>query len=458
MIIKNIFKRDFFVYYLPILIIECYLLVTIFLYFCGPVLWYIPNKTKLFLFLIISYCSLWIGYDYYIRKRSISVKPQEIKYTQNILASNQKRNIKYIFLFSAIFNIFSLIILYRFFLGSSIFTGPFAPGESYFERLKGVHGSYAQLVTLISVFWVFTYFYLPVGIIYWKKLTVLFRSILLISLTIQIIFWAKLGTLKGLGDLVIISIALFVIKAAMDLKYSKRFEKEKIGNIIKKKLVKKIVFLVTIISIIFILISYIISARQKEIYGMNYEMSVVNSLTRGFVIEEKKYNFISLIFKDDYVIYSLSLYITHGYTGLAYCLDLPFVWTYGVGFSRALSEYVEKYFGIEVLPRSYLNRNQYLSGWRARELWSTVFPWIAGDITFWAIPILMIFIGRLFAIIWIRVIRQMNLLDVVLLLQLFIFAFYIPANNQLFQSVNSFFGVIGLLLMYPIKKIFPNLK
>jgi len=87
-------------------------------------------------------------------------------------------------------------------------------------------------------------------------------------------------------------------------------------------------------------------------------------------------------------------------------------------------------------------------GWDAQALWSSIYPWIASDVSFPGTLLIVFLIGRGFALCWLDTLRGENPFAVVLLSQFLIMLFYFPANNQLLQSGEGFIAFWVTLLLW----------
>jgi len=139
---------------------------------------------------------------------------------------------------------------------------------------------------------------------------------------------------------------------------------------------------------------------------------------------------------------------THGYCGLSHCLQLRFQWTYGLGHSLAAQELLRRFTGIDVYERTYLARSEMRSGWYGLQWWSTVFPWLASDVTFPGALLVMVMAGFLFAKTWMEAAYECNPVALALFAQLTLAVLFVPANSQIFQESQTMFGTYGLLLWY----------
>lgn len=152
-------------------------------------------------------------------------------------------------------------------------------------------------------------------------------------------------------------------------------------------------------------------------------------------------------------VYLLINYVTHGYEGLGQCLQLPFVWTYGIGHSRALMEYADQYLGWDwIWDRHYLWRNYLVTGRHPLMYWPTALVWIASDVTFWGVPLVIFLIGRFFGKIWKEFLLCGNPITLALFIRLVILVLFLPANFQIFQGRVMWWGTMGLLALWLVSK------
>jgi hypothetical protein len=138
------------------------------------------------------------------------------------------------------------------------------------------------------------------------------------------------------------------------------------------------------------------------------------------------------------IVMGLDIYLTAGYYAVSLSLREPYVPMFGLGNSTFASRQFARFSSLEDFPnRSYPVRIEKY-GWDSVGLWSTIYPWLASDVSFPGALILIYFIGRLFALSWLDTLGGTNPFAVVLFAQLVIMLFYFPANNQLLQSGEGF--------------------
>ena len=138
--------------------------------------------------------------------------------------------------------------------------------------------------------------------------------------------------------------------------------------------------------------------------------------------------------------YAFTHYLSSGYYAVYLSLKVPFVPTFGVGNSMFLYRQAARALGDKsILRKPYPIRIERY-GWDAYGLWSSIYPWLASDVSFPGVILLVFLVGRLFAMSWLDTLIGKNPLAVVVFAQFIIMLFYFPANNQLMQSGADFTG------------------
>ena len=89
-------------------------------------------------------------------------------------------------------------------------------------------------------------------------------------------------------------------------------------------------------------------------------------------------------------------YLTQGYFALYLALDKPFVPTFGVGNSFFLVRQAARIPGLEDLDQQPYPMRIEENGWDAYAFWSTIYPWIASDVSFPGTLVVVFLIGRPF--------------------------------------------------------------
>lgn len=149
---------------------------------------------------------------------------------------------------------------------------------------------------------------------------------------------------------------------------------------------------------------------------------------------------------------TLLSYFSHGYRGLNYSLQLPFVWTYGYGGSRAMNEYLQQYLNIQSMYNdTYPMRVKVVFGYDCEMSWPTAFSWWASDFSFPGVVILMFFLGILICRVVKDVLNSYSVVSISFLCQLVILIVFMPLNNQAFQARGALIATVLLAFLWMFK-------
>ncbi len=145
----------------------------------------------------------------------------------------------------------------------------------------------------------------------------------------------------------------------------------------------------------------------------------------------------------------LTSYLSSGYYGLSLCLQLPFVFCYGVGNSYALSVFANRFLGWEnMYYHTYLYRMEEAFGRNGLRSWNTIFPWLASDLTFFGVIILFLFIGYMWSVAWDEILKYRNPISIVFFANISMGLVFVPANNQLFSGIDACMTTPFVILMW----------
>lgn len=153
-------------------------------------------------------------------------------------------------------------------------------------------------------------------------------------------------------------------------------------------------------------------------------------------------------------------YVAGSYHTLGVALRMDFKWSYGIGFSEFLSDYLQRFTGINIRERTY--------GSRAVDLtdppiistygWSTAYVQLAGDLTFPGVIVLFLLLGMLVARVWKDVIEEGNVLAVPFTIQIALFLLFVPLNCIVFGSGGYFVTFFVSAAIWVVPKLLERRK
>lgn len=448
----------FFRFYSPIVIALTYLFGTLVLYFLfDNESMEQENALQLTMFVVAAYGAFGLGYWLAMRRRTANAPamtmpampppgrrppmprpPMPPPSMHRPSAGNARvaaqapmqrggRNSRFtrsMFWFSALFTIIDAAFIMRDRLYfDTIWASLLSPGQAYSFRNVTTTTDVSVPMQLYTLFHICTYFFMPIAVLNWKQLSWLEKGIAVAGGIMSVLPDLADGT-NAEVVFTIVRLLIYVFAAAMLRSIVQ-------GAGVWRPVIRRALIFGAIGSLWFGVTQF---ARIQE---YNAPVATQQGLL-GRVLGADRAE----------AVRAIVIYPTHGYTGLAQCLKLPFVWTYGAGHSRAVAQYLEQYFQINIFPRHYMWRNQLETGREPQQIWSTAFPWFASDLTFTGTVLLLGLAGYLFASAWYSVIRYRSTIALVLLGHFGIFIMFLPANNQVFQSRPYFWGTWALLICY----------
>lgn len=152
------------------------------------------------------------------------------------------------------------------------------------------------------------------------------------------------------------------------------------------------------------------------------------------------------------LVITTSNYLTQGYYGMSLAIDQPFESTYGVGNSDFLLVSLNKHLGIDLKPRTFQRK---ISGEWNENQWHTMYTQLANDLSFFGVGIAMFGLGFISAAVWISA-TIFNNFAARCMVPLFVIMFiFIPANNQIFnmlENMSTFMLLITLWIIGFVKR------
>jgi hypothetical protein len=324
----------------------------------------------------------------------------------------------------------------------------FSPGASYqgkfefYEQMQDASfvSRPIQVLTILSLVYAAV---VPFGAYSWGIMSLFQRVLFSFGLAFYVASFLAIGTMKGIGDITLFLMVGVLAKANSALLFGGAQKK------IKKTLRRRLVFAKMFIVLI---------CLAGAVYMVTLQVSRAQAfgLTYSPVVGDTSKTLIASVFGEDvaFAIYLVLAYPSHGYLGLSHNLSQPFEFAYGAGIAPAFESYRLQYFGgFSFSKLVYLFRTEEATGWPAGLYWSTIFPWVASDLSFIGTPLLMLGLGWLLTRIWVSTLTTGSALSLAALGQMALAIAFIPANNQVLSSRVGLWTVFSLLVIWGIKRL-----
>jgi hypothetical protein len=404
----------------------CYLTLTVLLFIVGPWDWPVLNGTKLYIFLAFAHVALLTGYY-------TAVFREPCRY------SGRFKFYK-IVVWTVAVNLVLLFPTAAFRTGSAlpdIGQALANPGVAYSDSLNVREANTPIIEYIRLLVGPFIALLLPMVIFYWRFIKRFYRLLGLIVIFGIVALFIAMGTNKAIADTVLL--LPWLLLAAHWAGFI-RFD------------LKKLLLAGTVTALFFVGFLAFFSLTMASRLGS----PALHGYFGAAGIHADRNNFLVKDLPSELQVGAVGLdsYLTQGYYALYLSLDEPFVPMFGVGNSFFLThQAVRLTNNPEIANLSYPARIE-KDGWDSFALWSSIYPWIASDVSFPGTILVMFLIGRLFALSWLDTLEGTNPFAVAVFAQFVIMLFYFPANNQVLQSAEGFTGFIGTfcLWMYTRKR------
>jgi hypothetical protein len=423
--------------YMPLILVEIYLILTVILFSIGPVDFEIHNKITFWLLIVIYH--LFFVFGYFIGMRKFLNKKVA---GQNRVFSNNEFWILFILgiigVWAAYKNIMMLegLIPYDFF--ENLFKGFSEPGLAYAERMLEMDSfnSSSRLFNIIFMIFAFAKMLFIFYFIYhWRSLSFINK----ISAIIYSFLFLSAGFSAGVNSIIFIFV-IFSMCSLLVIAYERKY-------VHFQKL------LISAVALFLLPISWFGKIMSERGGGFDYFASTAP--LRDIHAE-------STLFLDasssvyEFFYYSfvwLCYYVCQGYYGFSLILNLNLNWTYGFGNSEFLQRQFLMISGVDIAPATFQSRIDHL--WDKSAQWHSFYGQIANDVGFVGIAVVMLGIGFLFARAWGSAIFNKSFYSLALVPVFIIMFIFFPANNQVFGYIDTFsyFLFVSLFWFFESKKI-----
>lgn len=410
--------------FLPLTFFQIYLTASLLTFAFGPIEWQIDNPLILYLYVILGQCFVFMGYCF-----GSSSPPRSYcgRYAPIVLLK-----------LSVICTLVLLppTLAARNYAELSVVDALSDPAMAYRAKFDAeVSNLYLSVPrTLLSPV---THLFLPVGIVFWPRLTLPWRVLWGIGICGQITLAIYLGQAFGIFDIMLVLpwlIWLYLHHAGVRLSKTHCMTRPRftMGGITASTIT---------VAVVLFSFWYFYHSRASRVgeYRM-VEATGWSEDLYGVALPESM----------EFSIYYVTRYWTLGYYGLSGCLELPFRWSGGVGHSIFLARYSAMFSpDFEAFEAdTYPARLEAETGYSAFGYWHTAYPWLASDLSF---PGALLFVGAmgfLLARAWVDSIHGENPYAIAFLTQILLFLYYLPANNLRMGNPEAAFAFWGLLIMW----------
>ena len=435
-------RADWVVRYFPLVLFLAYLNFTVALFAFGPWKYPVLDGRVLYGFLLAAHLALAAGY------LSARWKQPLVNFSPNAIS----------FLLKLCLGVTLVLLIPTSLLDTgsllpNVISGLMNPGAAYAQSLELRDTRAFIFVSYIRIFLGPLLFLLfPLLIVYWNEVSTRVRVLGSVALAFTAAIYVAIGVNKGLADMV----GLFPVLALM-------------AYFSRKLLLSRARWAAVAVGWLFAaaLFTWFFSGTQSTRAGSASEYGslpaassrptsvTANTPTATYPSGVKA---ISVDYEHPLVrslpsflrtaVVGATSYLTQGYYALYLSLNKPFVPMFGVGNSIFLTQQAVRITGNQDIARmSYPSRIEQ-DGWDALGRWSSIYPWIASDVSFPGTIVIVFLIGRLFATAWFDALAGRNPFAFGMVALFVTMLFYFPANNQTSQFGEGFTAFWAILIVW----------
>ena len=408
--------------YYPFKIIFVFLIITEILFYIGPIKYEIRAPFTLALFFAVCNYALYLGYKSSVK--SFSPSTSRFSFSQ----------IKVILLLGLVLNINYMIVKWAThglnFSWASLMMALTDPGKAYRgESLSDVHVDFITGIILTPFQWGA----IPLGICYWKKLSNFYKWVVGLTAFVYVLTWLGIGTRKGLLDLILTSYFLLI---ASDTSW--------LTDSVKKHKINIVSYILLAVFVAFFIFSNLSRGGFESLTDLSY----LKTREYNKIWESLPPNFLSSLSE-------ITDYLCGGYNNLSIAISdigtIPV--TFG-GSSMSFWLYLDRFFGYNPMQDTYMQILQNSYEVDMYQYWHSIYLWYANDVTFYGVPFVIYFIGRIFATSWLDCVHHKNPMAYPMCFFMIIMVFYFFANNQVLSfQLEPFVGCCILYYFFRINNV-----
>ena len=403
---------------LPSAALIAYILLTLALFFWGPIEWPVKNVDNLVAFMIFVLLAITLG---------------GLMGCCTVPVGRSLPWLRGIIVVGAVASIVVLPTSAYIYTGKLPWEALGALGDqkqAYLDMQGTLAGSEVReripLVLARVITYPFMYAVIPLGILNWSQLSTRLRVLLGASVLAILHFSILRGTDREIADLLIVAASTVAIYLA---RLSVRRKEPLLAG-----LRTRTVAIGLVLAAIAMVCSGVLFVERR---AQRYDGVQAFCVDEQWICPDFRHSAMAGM-PGQFAAAMSAAYLSQGYYGLSLALDMEWQPTYGIGHSQPLNRLYVMATGDEQLyERSYTYRLRD-SGWTDDTHWSTMFPWLANDVGFVGTVPLIWLSALLWCVAWRDAIfAGDNRAAVVFVFLSQLFA-YLPANSQLTLSLDAY--------------------
>lgn len=403
----------------PVVCFLLYLSFTVLLFAFGPWPYPVHNDVLLYVFLVFAHLALCAGYlsAAFGKPRGYSGRLRAPRLVTVSIVANLV--------------LFFPTMLFR--------TGSLVPnlqaslsdlGAAYYSS-RLLRQSQTPVVEYIrALFGPLVFLMLPLTVFYWKRLRRRTRMLALASILANLSIGIAMGVNRDLFMHVFLAVWLYLAS------HFSRLKKLRLPRL------RYVVASLLALAVFFVFFSNAMLTRKSSLSAYYFSPLGIYADLENPIVRPLPYS-------AKLGVLGVSSYLTQGYYALDLSLAKTFLPMFGVGHSMFTIRQAARVTGLDDLTkRSYPDRIMLEDGWNSYANYTTIYPWIASDVSFPGVVVVMYLIGRMLALTWLDTLRGDNPFAVTMFAQLSILLITVPTVNWVVNSGEGFSAFWALFALW----------
>ncbi len=286
---------------------------------------------------------------------------------------------------------------------------------------------------------------LPLTIVHWRDLSWVYRGCAAIVVACLLLVSLARGTDRETFDILIFMSAGWLVAH-----FRARNAGQNVRTVRAKK--KGVAIFASLLAAIAIAFFVFFVERKLGRYDGKVDMLCIGYNTNICILNTAFGN----TWLGDWGVFALGItssYMSQGYYGLNLAMSLDFQSTWGTGWSPLAARAYEAFSGDSTMyALSYTYRMRAM-GWSDEYSWSTLMVWWANDVGFIGALFVLLFFSMMMGASWRDAVLGRDDRAAVVFVMLFLMFVYLPANNQIGQTLDLLFAFCAWVAAWQLGRI-----
>ncbi|WP_342051788.1 MULTISPECIES: hypothetical protein [unclassified Cupriavidus] len=404
----------------PLVFFQCYLGLTVALFFFGPWPWADGHPLLLVGYLLSAQAIIAIGYGMSwsgVRNSMLTPVQREAEIARTIGFLRRALVVTLVLLIPTSLSRTGTVL-------PDVLDGLRDTGGAYNRNLARLdEGNAYQIVEYLRIAvapYLMAVF--PLTVVLWGRLSSQFRWVACVAILFNLSVYIATGTNKGFADFVVTLPWLVLLGVA--------------ARTLRFRIPRSV--LIPVFILLFFLFLQFFGMGQAQREGGVGELGVINT-GAGLLYADSQHP-ISLMLGDAgrITFESITRYVGQGYYALSMAFDIDYHSTLGFGNSMFMARNADAIFGTTSFTAGSLpGQLEEQTGWGMFTLWHSIYPWLASDFGFSGALLVLGGFAYLLGLSWGRSLTTLGAPWLLMTFMMIVLFFYIPANNQIFQSAET---------------------